>query len=155
MYICNKCYQVVEDKPCIITRYSSRDYDNYSPDDCEEFDECDCGGRFVEAIKCEICGDLYPEDEVHGGNMCRDCIENEINGKEYEYALEIGEDNKTDVYINGLIPSLLTPEEINKILLDYIEANKGNIKGFDKKCNKYCLEDIDCLADYVEEKVLL
>ena len=134
MYICNKCYRVVEDKPCITTRYYD-DY-NYPLEDCEEFDECDCGGRFVEAIKCEICGDFYPEDEVHGC-MCKDCIEDEIYGKEYEYALEIGEDNKTDVYINGLIPSLLKPEEINKILLDYIEANKGNIKGFDKKCNKY------------------
>jgi DNA-directed RNA polymerase subunit RPC12/RpoP len=147
MYICKRCGATTEYPEIKITERATR----YSPEEKEQ-SRCECGGHFVEAERCVACGEYYPTDELKS-NVCEYCLDEHAESSPYQYGLEIGEDNKTDVYINGLIPSLLTPDEINKILLDYIYKNCNNIKNFNRKCEKYCREDMDCFAQYVEEKV--
>ena len=153
MYICKKCGELVEELPIKITSKGDfNSYDDFELADGEQIEYCECGGKFVEAKRCVACAEYYPIDELKS-NVCEYCLDEHSESSPYQYGLEIGEDNKTDVYINGLIPSLFSAEEINKILLDYIDKNYMNIKNFNRKCEKYCREDMDCFAQYVEEKV--
>jgi hypothetical protein len=148
MYICTKCGATTEFPEIRITARATR----YLPEEKEQ-SRCECGGHFVEAKKCIVCGDYYPREKISNNNyICEYCLEDEAESNGYEYGLAIGEDNKTDVYINGLVATLLTPEQINKILVDYVEKNKENIKDFAYKCEKYCREDLYCFSQYVEEK---
>jgi hypothetical protein len=149
MYICNKCGNTCEYPEIKVTCPET----SISPAE-KEMKCCECGGRFVEAATCVVCGYDFPRSEIWLNNyICEDCLRDEAEARGYEYGLEIGNDNMTDVYINGLVATLLTDEEINKILLDYVEANKENIKNFNWKCEKYCREDLWCLSQYVEDKV--
>lgn len=153
MYICKKCGRTIEELEIKITSKGYfNSYDDFSLAEGEEVGHCECGGKFVEARQCTICGDYFRKDEIKSG-ICEYCLEDIAEKDGYEYGLKIGTDCETDVYVNGLIPSLLSAETINKILLEYIEKNKDTIKDFNWKCEKYCREDLDCFAQYVEEKV--
>ena len=151
MYICKKCGEITEDIPYKVTsRGYFNSYDDFElPDGTEG--RCDCGGKVVEAVQCVVCGEYVPLDESNS-SVCEYCLDEEAEASPYEYGLKIGADNKTDIYINGLIPSILSTEEIEKILLAYIDENNMNIDNFNKKCERYCREDMYCFSQYVEEK---
>lgn len=150
MYICKKCGELSEELPIVSNRGYFNSYDDFEAPS-SNVARCDCGGKFVKAEQCIVCGEYVPLKEIKS-DICEYCLDEEAEATPYEYGLKIGADNKTDIYINGLIPSILSTEEIEKILLNYIDENNMNIKDFNKKCEKYCREDMDCFAQYVEEK---
>lgn len=153
MYICKKCGELFDDIPYEITsRGYFNSYDDFELPEGKTILRCDCcGGKIVEAEQCIVCGEYVPLDEINS-NICEDCLDEEAEASPYEYGLQIGADNKTDIYINGLIPCILSTEEIEKILLAYIDENNMKIDNFNKKCEKYCREDMSCFAQYVEDK---
>lgn len=106
---------------------------------------CSCGGEFVEATKCDICGKWFDANELDG--VCEVCLE------EYETtgdALAIGAKNTTSVEINGFIAYALDPVVINEILTKWVEEN---ITDHSRVVVDYCEDDKPWFADYVKEKV--
>ena len=73
-------------------------------------DECSCGGTYVEAVKCEECGDWA--SELYSG-VCDDCLENNATVANAE---RFGEEERTYVSINGLYARVFSQDQINHIL---------------------------------------
>lgn len=106
---------------------------------------CSCGGTFVEATKCEVCGEWFDNRELDG--VCEVCLEeHETTGD----ALAIGAENTTSVEINGFIAYALDPVVINEILTKWVEEN---ITDHSRVVVDYCEDDKPWFADYVKEKV--
>lgn len=102
------------------------------------------GGELVVAKECKVCGDyFYDEYNYH---ICDDCLD---NNKTLDTALAIGEENTTDVYINGFVKTLLGDKRINQILVDYVRKTYTDslIK---KHIVNYCDEDKIFFAEWVE-----
>lgn len=103
-----------------------------------------CGGTFVATVECKICGS-YHKDEWGWIGYCDECLEKEAT---FEMATEIGKDNKESVKVNGLITHMFTADEIEAILLDYAKNHQER----DENAKTYCLGDMFCLANYLDDK---
>ena len=125
-YICESCGELFEeedldfggekqyeyvDKGCCVVPY----FVGYSHEDLT----CSCGGRIVEAKKCDICNKYahikYNEYSVC---VCEDCVE---KYKTTELALRVGDYRHKKVDINEYIARVLTEEEINEVLWEYVK----------------------------------
>lgn len=84
-------------------RYIPNPYDTYNGEE-EEGSEC---GRY-----CEICGKFISDGEDYSG-ICEDCIEE--NSTLYNL-IRAGEEETSDVTINGFLASAFSSSEINEIL---------------------------------------
>ena len=72
MYICDRCGELVDDDEI-------KTYKEHYPygETCAEQDfisDCSCGGDFVEAEICELCGEYAPKDDISDG-LCEKCRE--------------------------------------------------------------------------------
>ena len=135
MLVCARCGTVIEDSEL------QYDYEDYGE---EVALPCRCGGDFVEATQCSICGEWFDNDGLHG--VCECCFE------EYETvgeALAMGEENTEDVDINGFIATVLTKEQINNILTKWVEEN---FTDHSSAVIKYCENDKSYYSDWLAEK---
>lgn len=135
MLVCDTCGKLIEDDEL---GYGYEPHGERTPN-C-----CSCGGDFIEATKCRVCGKHFDSTHLHG--VCECCLE------EYETvgeALAIGEENTEDVEINGFIATVLTKEQINKILTKWVEEN---FVDHSKAVVDYCEDDKSYFADWIADK---
>jgi len=90
-----------------------------------------CGGIYVEAETCSVCGNYKrPTDLIEG--VCEDCLEEFAN---FDTALKFGEDNRIDYEINGFIANLYRLNRDNKL------------------AEKFCLEDEHRFAKFLRKEL--
>jgi hypothetical protein len=101
-------------------------------------------GELVVATKCRVCDDYFYDENDY--KVCDDCLD---KNKTLETALAIGEENTTDVYVNGFVKTLLGDKRINDILVEYVRKTYTDsiIK---KRIVDYCEEDPIYFAEWVE-----
>lgn len=144
MFVCNCCGKLVEE--LTVSREIHGHTDLGAPLEERVVDErCSCGGDFVEAERCKVCGEWFDNTNLNG--VCEVCIEdNELVGT----ALEIGNENPEMVEgINGFVASILSVEQINQILSKWVEEN---FIDHSKEVVKYCEEDKFYFSDYLADK---
>ena len=106
-----------------------------------------CGGDFEETVKCSICKGEFLEDELNGG-VCKECIDEYRNQTSVCVDIAVQEGTKTKINVNYLVASLLTEEEINRILIEYIKEEKPNAD-----CGAYIDEDISWFVEMLSKEV--
>ena len=150
MLICENCGKTILESE-VRTRKETHSLETsmgYSFD-VEYFDEdCDCGGAFVEAEICPICGEYKPKDL---NKVCDYCLEDE---ETLETALEMGDKFKYDVEINSFLASVFTPQEIEEILTrEFKQANGSFLREYTKEMVKdYLYTEKEVFADFVYDK---
>lgn len=142
MLVCNKCGYAVEDSELSV-RYEHHGHTSLGNSFTEAVDErCSCGGEFVEATKCAVCGEWFDNDGLYG--VCENCIEeHETVGD----ALAFGENDPVSVAINGFVADVLSPEHINKILTKWVEEN---VIDHSKEVCKYINRDKALFSEHIE-----
>ena len=114
----------------------------------EEFSGCPiCNGDFEETKQCEICGGEFLEDELNGGCVCDDCVEEYKRDLETCYAIAETTE-KQEIKINALLASLFDVDEIEAILYQQLESVKDNID-----CSAFINEDKHLFAEKLAEEV--
>ena len=106
-----------------------------------------CKGSFEETKQCKICGGEFLEDELNGGCVCDDCIEEYKRDFETCYAISETEP-KEEIEINALLVSLFDIDEIETILYQQLESVKNNID-----CSAFINEDKHWFAEKLAEEV--
>lgn len=114
----------------------------------EEFSGCPiCKGDFEKTKQCKICGGEFLEDELLGGCVCEDCVEE--HKRDLKTCYEIAETTeKQEIKINALLASLFDVDEIETILYQQLESVKNNID-----CSAFINEDKDWFAEKLVEEV--
>ena len=114
----------------------------------EEFSGCPiCKGDFEETKQCEICGGEFLEDELLGGCVCEDCVEEHKRDLKTCYAIAESTE-KQEIKINALLASAFDITEIEEILYQQLES-MGNNNDFSAFIN----EDKDWFAEKLAEEV--
>ena len=114
----------------------------------EEFSGCPiCKGDFEETKQCEICGGEFLEDELNGGCVCDDCVEEYKRDLKTCYAIAESTE-KQEIKINALLASVFDITEIEEILYQQLES-VGNNNDFSEFIN----EDKDWFAEKLAEEV--
>lgn len=136
MLICNRCEKLKreEDLEYVTEMHGERHLD-YT---------CSCGGEYDEATKCKLCGEWFNNDFLHG--ICEYCMEEE---ETVGNALAIGEYSTVKREINGFVADVLTDEQINKILIKWVEEN---FTDHSKPVWSYLESDKGAFCEYLEEK---
>ena len=118
MFICEKCGKVIEDYEFPMSK-QCHGYTSLGQPLTETIaGHCTCGGDFIEATQCKVCGEWFDNDGMHG--VCECCLDNYSTVND---ALDFGENAKLEVEVNGIVAELLTEEQINKILRKWCEEN--------------------------------
>lgn len=103
-----------------------------------------CKGRYAIAARCEECGAVYLYEELNGGYLCDECVEDYKD--DLSTCFYIGESAKEQRYINGLFCELFTIKEIEAILYEKVD----NLI-FEGKIN--CLPFINSDRDWFAERI--
>ena len=113
----------------------------------EEFSGCPiCKGSYEETKQCKICGGEFLEDELNGGCVCDECIEE--YSKDFDTCYKISANEKEEIKINALLASLFDVDEIEAILYQQLESVKDNID-----CSAFINEDKHWFAEKLAEEV--
>ena len=106
---------------------------------------CNCSD-YVEATKCKICGEWF--GDYNGREVCDDCM---MECATVENALSYGENNKVNVKVNELVTAILSEEQINTILTNYIRMGH---KSYGMQTRFYCFDDkrVDDFAEHLIER---
>ena len=78
MYICEICGDVVDEIPTY-TYYEKVDGNWAMSGYITEDKPCHCGGDYVKAVECKICGEYMPKYE---GEVCESCKKEYPNWEE-------------------------------------------------------------------------
>lgn len=114
----------------------------------EEFSGCPiCKGDFEETKQCKICGGEFLEDELLGGCVCDECVEEYKRDLKTCYAIAETTE-KEEIKINALLASLFDVDEIETILYQQLESIKDNID-----CSAFINEDKHWFAEKLAEEV--
>ncbi len=143
MYICNRCGETTDEVETYTEMHGAEGTSNYGAITFDE--ECHCGGNFVEAKQCNLCGELFDPDDMYDG-ICEDCLKKETTE---ENALKMGEECKESVTINGFLKSVFDTEEIEQILKNAYNELPQYYKNI--HTNTYCLEDITAFAEQINK----
>ena len=143
MYICEDCGNVVEETPTL--SYYDRVDGNWAMSGEITVDgSCECGGNFVKAIECPICGEwINPEQ----GKICKECLEKEMT---LENAIEFSKE--CGGFYSAELPdffALYTAQEIEEILVKHIMSTEHKEQ---RSIEEYCKEDIYSFSDFIENK---
>ena len=136
MLVCNKCGTLVQtnDLGYVTEPHGERHRNTV----------CRCGGDFVPATQCKLCGKWFDNTELHG--ICEVCLsEEETVGN----AIEIGSYSKVTKEINGFFAEILTDEMIEKILGKWVEEN---FTDHSKAVVDYLEGDMSAFAEFLEDK---
>lgn len=151
MYICDKCGKLCEDDD-LPTYEEDFGYDTgvgWRSAKQTFVDNCSCGGEFVEAKECAICGEWFTDDEIING-YCKECLEEEMT---YENAIKCGSENEESVAINGFLASCFDSSEIEEILLKTLNETKELMPSrIDEYVKAYCKDDLYYFAGWLEEQ---
>lgn len=143
MYICDNCGA------------TTKDYGTHSSYLCEVGetsvyetcdDQCSCGGNWVKAKECAICGEYIPEYEF---DVCQKCLD---KNKTIEGAFQAGQYDCEKIYVSGFLAQLYNEDEINKILREHftrevaVHPEKYNL------VKSYCDEHEADLAQWLAER---
>ena len=131
MYICEDCgdtrSELKEEYEHIGGFQSGKQGYTYTDDDCS------CGGTYVEAVKCERCGDWASE---RFGGVCKACIENNAT---VSNAILFGETETEGIEVNGYYAKVFGEAQINSILrTKFNELTTEHERRL--KAQEYCLE---------------
>lgn len=114
-YKCLNCRVIFEDVECV-----EESRGEYWGETCyEPIYVCpQCGvGNFEETIKCEICGEDFCVDDLHGG-VCDSCIDK--RRKDFKTCFNISLGESESININRLLASLFDVDDIEAILVEYV-----------------------------------
>jgi hypothetical protein len=137
MYVCDKCGELIsENELHYVTEMHGERHLSMV---------CPCGGEFIPATKCLVCGEWFDNTELHG--VCEVCLdEDETVGT----ALELGAYGLEKVDgINGFIADVLSVEQINKILTKWVEEN---FTDHSKAVKDYIYADKMAYSEFLENK---
>ena len=148
MKICNRCGHMMEDDDIEIVR----EFIGYAGDErqYQSFEQgCECGGEFVDAVKCIKCGEYFSEDDAPNFDypICRCClydlatVENAIKYSQYSNVY-------SQVHINDFFTMIFTETEIFEILKAEVMKNPTV---FERAAKDYCLDDIVAFSEYIKE----
>ena len=114
----------------------------------ESFSGCPiCNGSFEKTKKCKICEGEFLEEELNGYVVCNDCIDD--YQKNFEICYKISKKMpREEIKINSLIATVLSVEEIENLLEDYISQKHPDID-----CEKFINIDRDWFAETLIEEV--
>jgi hypothetical protein len=136
MLVCNKCGTLIDDKELdYVTEMHGERHLNTA---------CRCGGDFIPATQCKICGVWFDNSGLYG--ICEGCLE------EYETvgtALEIGDANREDVEINSFVASVLSADRINHILEKWVEENYTD---HSSDVRRFLNRDLGVFSEHIENK---
>lgn len=137
MLVCNKCGRIVDE--------SELGYATEAHGERHLNTVCRCGGEYIEANKCAVCGEWFDNTDLHG--VCEGCLyEDETVGT----ALEIGAYSLQKVDgINGFIADVLSVHQMNKILTKWVEEN---FTDHSKAVKDYLYADKSAYSEYLEDK---
>lgn len=136
MFICTDCGKSIGDDELMFHVESHGE---------RRADDCDCGGEFVEAVECEICGRYMAGDDAR--IVCDNCVS---ENSTFETACEIGNENKEKIEINGFFYEIFTEEEVNEILLEHA---KKKVFGDENLVNKFIRSDVWYFEDWLLGKL--
>lgn len=137
MLVCNECGKIVDESELgyVTEPHGERHLNTV----------CRCGGDFIPATQCSICGKWFNNTELHG--VCEGCL------SDYEtvsVALEIGEKNTETIDgINGFVADCLSVEQINKILTKWVSEN---FVDHSKAVVEYLEDDVAYFSGFLEDK---
>jgi hypothetical protein len=137
MLVCDKCGTLVEahELPFVTEAHGEKHRNTV----------CGCGGEFVEATKCDVCGEWFDNRGLDG--VCEVCLEEH---ETVEEALNFGDENEVEISgINGAVAFLLSAEQINKILKKWVEEN---FVDHSKDIIEYCEDDFCEFSEYLADK---
>lgn len=113
----------------------------------EEFSGCPiCRGDYEKTKQCKICGGEFLEDELNGGCVCNECIEE--YSKNFEICYKIANQDKQEIKINGLLATIFDVSEIEQILFEFLKKDGEKINSLE-----YVNQDIHWFADKLVEEV--
>lgn len=136
MLVCDMCGKVVgsDDLKYVTEMHGERHRDT----------RCKCGGHFIPATKCRVCGEWFDNTELYG--VCEGCLDEHYS---VGTALEIGDEPRELIGVNAFVAFVLTEDEINKILIKHVEEH------YTDKCREvrhYLDDNLSCYSEWVEEK---
>lgn len=146
MLVCSHCRMLVDHLDTEKEWHLECDRPTFEEIEINVCPHCGAKDTVVKASKCPICGEhYYNEKEID--EPCDDCIEKyETVGE----ALAIGAENTEEVKgINGFAASVLSVEQINKILIKWVEEN---FVDHSKAVKEYCEDDESYFAEWITEK---
>ena len=135
-FICNKCGEVVKETEMDIIRGTS-----------PEEEECGCGGWFVEAERCALCGEFFDKEILENG-CCSGCIEEEVG---LDGAFDFGDEDKQNIQINGFINWFLG-KDLEKVLWSYLMADESIREELNKAARQYCTDDTYSFAGFLRRR---
>lgn len=110
--------------------------------------KCRCGGIYLPAIRCGICGEWFDATKVENDEcpVCPCCISDKsVLAVALEYAKEI----------DGSVMSLLEfvfSNAAEDALIDLIEQNPEK---YDDKIRDFCADDLSAFCEYLYRKEVL
>lgn len=149
MYKCKKCGEVFETPSVKRLRNTVEYWGSISYEDHEE-EICPCCGNddFEEVYECTICGEYHFDDELACNNVCDECAEEYSGNLDIVYKAFDNRDDRMEIKVHPMIATMLSEEDINDILKDYIkelcQAGHRNVKNFVN-------EDFICFAERLAE----
>jgi DNA-directed RNA polymerase subunit RPC12/RpoP len=112
-----------------------------------------CNGSFNEAKKCRICGEYFFEEELNGGCVCDDCVEEYKGDLKTCYAIAETTE-KQEIKINALLASIFDIAEIEENLYQKLESiNINNDTLTLINFSAFINEDRDWFAEKLAEEV--
>ncbi len=144
MLVCNICGEVISEEE-LRTYKEIHDYSSIGQAFAERFTDfrCDCGGEYVEATLCKICGKWFNNEDLHG--VCESCLD---YYETLDNALEIGEQYTEKVEINNFLAMVFGENEINAILT---QAAKERFADHSKQVVEYLEDDKQAFSEWVIE----
>lgn len=113
----------------------------------EEFSGCPiCKGNYEKTKQCKICGGEFLEDELNGGCVCDECIEE--YSEDFDTCYNIANQDKQEIKINGLLATIFDTSKIEQILFEFLKKDGEKID-----CSEYINQDKDWFADKLAEEV--
>ena len=136
MLVCNKCGKIVDESELgyVTEPHGERHLNTV----------CRCGGDFIPATQCSICGKWFDNTELHG--VCEGCLS---DYETVETAIEIGEKNLEKREINGFFANILTTEMINFIIAKWVTENYVD---HSKAVVEYLEDDVAYFSGFLEDK---
>ena len=105
-----------------------------------------CGGSFGEAKKCKICGNDFFEEELYGGGVCEDCLEEQK--RDFKTCYKIAElAEKQEIQINALLAYLIDASKIEAVLYHILKEAEY------VDCSAFINQDKDWFAEKLVEEV--
>ena len=141
MYKCKNCGHVFEEGE----QATWIEEHGFSSGPFEEWSGCPiCSGGYEETKQCKICGEEFLEEELKGGCICDDCIDNYKN--DFDTCYKIADTEKEEIKINALLASLVSVSKIEAILY-HVLKEKGDVDS-----SAFINQDKDWFAEKLVER---